>query len=249
MLNPFKSQLFEEATGEPTGGTPPVVTPPDQPDYAAQVAKLTKERDEATARAKESDDAAKYWHGKVRGSAEEKKSAPEKEDTTDLLDLVAKGPKAMNAWLKSQNLMTREEVQAEVNARAHQIVTEQRLADRYPELKDNSSAFHKATIAAAVELKRQGVPDLVALELAAERVANASPKPDAKGDDGDDDVQRKQRAKAQGPEGTKRTRQAPTEASDDLSQIQLAICDGMGIDPEKYKARAKAGVMYAKAVA
>jgi hypothetical protein len=247
----MSEQVPNIVSGAPAApAAPPAAQPPAaaEPDYKAQAAQLQKERDEAIAKAKEHEQAAQYWHGKVKGGGEDKKPA-EPEDDTDLLEVTAKGPKAMKDWLAKNGFVSKSEVDAMVQDKASQLTREAQLLKSHPELSDPDSDFFKATAVEYGQLRDQGVPEGVAMELAAERVG-AKTKRQAAAEDPkskkDGDADRAARARAQAPEGHK-ARPAATEDDDELTPEQKRIAEHMGISEEAYLKRAKTGVQYAKA--
>lgn len=221
-----------------------------QPDHAAELAKLTRERDEAIARAHEHEEAARFWHGKVRGTAEVQpdKPKPEDEDGTDLLEVAAKGPAAMKEWLRKQGFVSMDEANQLVNSRAEQLSREGQLIQSYPDLKDHDSEFFKETATEYGRLKQQGVPEAVAMEVAAERVrARRKPSQEEKvtSSKKETDADRAARAKAQAGEGTKRGAKAQEDTAD-LSDEQKRIIEAFGISEDAYRKRATDGVQFAR---
>jgi hypothetical protein len=250
------SPLFDESaegSAAAGGATTTTTTTATEPDLKAEVARLTRERDDAAAKAKEHEDSARFWHSKARGSAEapEAKTAAkaDEEDNTDLLEVAAKGPKAMKEWLAKQGFVSKAEVDNLVTSKASQMTREARLVEQFPELKDQKSEFFKDTATEYGALKSQGVPEHIAMELAAERVSIRR----GGTDDGEgrtkketDDADRKARVKAQAGEGTKRQMRTAEEGGDELDETQKMIADKFGISHEAYKKRAKEGVQRAR---
>jgi len=241
-----------------------VAETPDQ-----KIARLERENGElktreteATNKAKEHEDSAKFWHEKARGAAQpqNRDGAPkpgegEEEDTTDLLELAGKGPKAMKEWLKKQGFVSRDEAEQLTNRKAEGMVRQAQVVAKYPELNDQKSDFFKETTQEYGRLKERGVDELTAMETAAELVALRR----GKGGPGSEDIsltdpaaasnkrgteeERRSRAKAQGGEGR---RGAQKEESDDLDETQIRIAEAFGISTEAYKKRAKEGVQFAR---
>jgi hypothetical protein len=224
----------------------PVVTPVTpaasavaQPDATAD---LQKEIAALKAQVTEKDQAAQFWYGKANTAKEpapKAAAAAEPEDDTDLLDLVAtKGSKGMRDWMAKQGFVGRSEVDALVQNKAAQFAQEQTLLTAHPDLKDTNSQFFKDTAIVYHELKTQGVPEAVAMRLAAQQVAGT--KKAAAADKTDKTEERRERGKAAAGD----TGRGKGEAADDdeLTPQQLSICKAMGVDPAKYAERAKAGI-------
>jgi hypothetical protein len=205
----------------------------------AQLAQLRAERDEAIARAREHEEAARYWHSVAKGPAASETAKPEDTADDDVLSIATQGGKAMQAWLKKQGFVSREEAERIAKQHADQRIAEAQLVAQYEDLANPKSEFFKETAALYGQLKTQGVPPEVAMRLAAEQVdlrRKAKAEPSARGSE----EERAARAAAQGAPG-KRGAAAKTE-SEDLTPEQERIAEAMGISPEAYKKRAKEGV-------
>jgi len=257
--------MAEQAEPTITGGQPepkPAATTPttqQQPDPAAELAQVKKDLETEKARSKEHEEAATYWHQQARGGsardgAEKPAKDEEPEDNTDLLEVATKGPKAMKQWLKDNGFVSQAEVEQTVQEKASQLAREAQVVREYPELADHSSDFFKETAQEYGRLKSQGVPEGVAMELAAERVAVKRGKGGDGGEGGgkkkapagESAEDRTARAKAQAGEGTK-TRPAQQAAEDEeLTPEQKRITEAFGITEDAYKKRAKEGVRFAR---
>jgi len=244
--------------------TPPAVTPPaaaavPAAPTAAEVAALRAELETSKAATAEHQRTAEFWHGKA--TAKPAAPAPAKaepaEPEVDLLDLITTGgPKALKAYLKSQGLMNRDEVEGLVNAKASQISKETELLGAYPDLGKRESEFFKATAANYGALKAAGVPEALAMELGAQQAELAGIKSGTvktaqqKTDEQKATQAAERAARAAAGGGDHGTRTAPEEADEDLTPEQRTIAirmlGGNGVTDEqaieKYKARAKAGV-------
>ena len=231
-------------SGTPPAAAPPAQTPPAAPPPAETVPKA--EYDAAVARAAEMERVATFWHGKAKEAPAPAQPAQPETPKVDMLDLLAtKGEAGLDEYLKNKGFVRAEDVDARVNQKVTEVQAQQQLVTRFPDLKDEKSDFFKATALAYGELKKQGVGDVLAMQMAAQQTAlefieegktmtPAQKKAAATAD-------RQARAAAQGGDKGIRT---PAEAGEDdeLTPEEKLICSKMGVSEEAYKARAKKGV-------
>jgi hypothetical protein len=257
-------RLFDEA-GDAQGGGGEQQQQAETPEQKIarlerEAGEFKKQAEENERKAKEHEESAKFWHEKARGSAtapgnrdgQQKPRDDEEED--DFIALAAQGPKAVKNWLKQQGLITREEAEQMTNAKAQAMIRQAEIVRNHPELNDQKSEFFKQTTEEYARLKARGVPEMEALEVAAELVAarRGSKKDDegeetkgkGKGRQQETEEERRGRARAAAGEGRRGT-QANNE-SDELTAEQKRICEAFGISEEQYKKRAKDGVQYAR---
>ncbi len=148
--------------------TPAAATAPT----AAEVAALKAELETSKQQAAEHERTAQFWYNKsnAKPAPAEKPAAAAEEEDDDVLDLItSKGAEGLEALLKKRGFVSAAEVDEKVNAKASQITGEAKLIDDYPELAKHDSEFFKATALNYGELKKQGVPEAVAMRMAAER--------------------------------------------------------------------------------
>jgi hypothetical protein len=214
-----------------------------KPDPAVEIARLTAELSASKATAAEKNQAAEFWYAKANAKPEEKKEAATEEDE-DLLELIGKGGKSFKAWLDKQGLMTKADVEKLVQQKSVQLIKENQLVDRYPDLKDKSSDFFKATSAEYIALKKLGVGDAIAMEMAAEKVELAelrSGKRKIQSKE-DEESDRLDRVRAQGGDRSRRT-PADREKSDTLTAEDKAMIKRFGISEDSFKASRKTMVI------
>jgi hypothetical protein len=237
---------------------PPPAAPP--PDSAAQLAAEKTRTAQLEAQVAEHQRNAQFWFEKANKGAGKPsaEAAPVAEPEVDLLDVITtKGAKGLTEYLKQQGMVTRDEATSLVNSKAAQIAKEGELMATYPDLQDKGSDFFKATAAEYGELKRQGVSETLAMELAAQRVdlrflregKTKTPAQHAADEKAQRELDRAARAAAGGGD---RGRRAPEGNDDDdtLSENDEAavrqLAEGLDIPldkaRERYIARAKAGV-------
>lgn len=238
------------STGAPAAAAPP----PAAADPPADTVALQKQIDELKGSNADLTRASEFWQSRAKEqpAAPREKAAPvvEPEDDTDVLDLLTtKGTKGLDELLKKRGFMSRDEVDATVNARANQLTKESELMGQYPDLKNKNTDFFKSTAMHYGDLVKQGVSQTVAMELAAERtelefmrsgkIKSAPQKElDSKAEK---EANRLARIAAQGgPAGTRQV--ADEEEDGPLNDEQKRIVRAMGITEEAYAARAKKGV-------
>jgi hypothetical protein len=234
------------------------------PPAAGDAAALKAEIDALKGQVSEQQRTAQFWYEKATKPGAggqgpgDKTPAPEPEDTTDLLDLITtQGPKGLNAYLKKQGLVSRDQVEAMVNTKAAQLAKETELVGRYADLKDQNSDFFKATAAEYGELVKGGVPQHLAMEMAAERAELRgirsgklkTPAQQTEEAKAQKEADRLARIKAQGGD---RGNRAPAETEDDdvlsdndraaVKQLAEALDISVEDAEKRYVARAKQGV-------
>lgn len=240
---------------ETTPETPPV-TPPAAP-ATEDAAALRSELEALRTQVAESNRNAQYWHEQARTRTPEppaRAAEPEPElPEADLLDIITtQGAKGFDKYMRERGFISRREAEqmasSLVNTTVAKVSAERELIDTYPELGDRSSEFFQSTAGHYGELRKQGVPEALAMKLAAEKAeldgfktGKVKTPTQARTDR---EAERQARIKAQAPERTTRT-QAPVDADegdDTLTDHERHICQAMGISEEAYIARAKAGV-------
>ena len=245
------------------GGDPPP-PPPAAPPPPAPPAGPTKEEFEALkAQLADTTRAAEFWQEKA--SAKPAKGEPkpepkpEEEPEVDMLELITVGgPKAFDKYMKACGYVSRAEVEQAVNSKAAQFSKEQEISARYPDLKDNKSDFFKATAIHYGDLVKQGVPETIAMEVAAEKAelegirTGKVKTPAQKTDEEKAEKERVRLERIKAQAGDKPGRQ-PEAADDDedltpeQKRIAIKMLAGEGVTDEqaieKYRVRAKKGVM------
>ncbi len=205
------------------------------------------------ARAAESEEAARFWSERAKAAkpAEAQTHVPgEEEDTDDdvLGVLATGGAKAFDKAIAKRGFIKAADVEKMVGAKAAEMIREQAVMARYPDLKDKSSEFFKETAKQYNSLKSEGVSGSIAAELAAERaelvlIRTGKIKVETAADKSkrESAEERRLRADAQAPERGRRHTQAE-EDDETLTADQKRICDAMGVKYEDYAKEAKAGV-------
>jgi hypothetical protein len=215
-----------------------------QPDPKALQAEVERLRAESA----EKDNAIRYWHEQAKSSTTKPAAtaAATAADTNDqgdedILEVIAKkGTKGLDEVLAKRGFVRAEDVEARINQKATQIATENELAAKYPDLKDSKSEFFQETAKHYRTLVSDGVPQHVAMKLAAERAELEGFKSGKRQTQAERE-EREARARAQaGDRG--RSSAARESENDDLDSFQKYLCEAMEIDPEQYKKRAKEGV-------
>jgi hypothetical protein len=235
-------------TETPIAPVVPVTQPTE--DVAAIKAQLTAAQEAAA----ENKRVADYWYEQRGMRAPEPVAAPEPEpeDDTDILDvLTTQGVKGFDALLAKRGFVRAADVDARVNSKAAQLTAEADLINQYPDLRKRDSAFFVATARHYGDLTRQGVPEAVAMRLAAERAETdgiragtvKTPAQIAADAKTAKEATRLARIAAQAGDRTSRTAEVDGADDDDtLTAHEKHICAAMGISEESYIARAKAGV-------
>lgn len=255
IWNRFWHGLMMAPEADASGGgsstsTPPPDAPtgPSKEDYEALKAQLAD-----TTRA------AEFWQEKASAKPAKAEPKQEEEQEVDLLELMTTGgPKAFEKYMKARGFVSKSEVDQAVNSKAQQLSKEQELSSKYPDLKNSKSDFFKATALHYGDLIKNGVPETLAMEVAAERaelegIRSGKVKTPAQRTDeekAERERARLDRIKAQA--GDRGGRQ-PDNSDDDedltpeQKRIAIKMLAGDGVTEEqaieKYKARAKKGVL------
>jgi hypothetical protein len=236
---------------------PPAAAGPSAEDLAARQAEIDALKAENTSLRHSSE----FWAQRAQATPPAPAAAaappePEPEDNTDLLDLLTTGgPKAFDRYMKSKGYVTRTEAEemasAIANSKASQLTTESQLLSKYPDLANKQSEFFRATASHYGELVKEGVPEQLAMKIAAERAeldgfkSGKVKTPAQRTTDQAAEAERKRQARISAQAGDRGNRPAAdAEPEDDdttLTEAQKAICRGMDISEEAYIARLKKG--------
>jgi len=247
----------------------------DQAQPSVDVAALQKELDTLKSQAAEAQKATQFWYEKAtaagggKGADKAADKPAESDEEVDVLDLAAKGGKEfdkyLNKWARKNGYVSRDEVESTVNTKAATLAKESELLENFPDLKDRKSEFFKATAEAYGELKRNGVPETMAMELAAKQVDRdwlrsgkaKTPQQQSEERKAQREQDRLARIQAQGSDrGGRRAADLDDEDDDSISPEEQRIISGMLVGQpgkdgkpmsyeqavEAFKARAKAGV-------
>ncbi len=203
--------------------------------------------------------AAEFWQEKAASTKAAPAPKPAEEPEVDMLELLTtRGAKGFDEYMRAKGFVSREEVERTVNNKAAQLSKEQELSQKYPDLKNERSEFFKATAVHYGKLIQQGVPETLAMELAADRAelegirTGKVKTPAQKAEEDKQARERERRERIQAQAGDRSGRGAMVnEEDDELSPEQEAIAvkmlagDGVSREQaiEAYKKRAKAGVM------
>ena len=226
---------------------------------------LQRQIDELKAANAESQRTAQFWQEKA--SQAPAPAAPAKpaaeEPEVDVLELATKGGNAFKAWLNQwaadNGFVKGDQMTAAMNAKAAELSKQGELIARYPDLKNGGSDFFKATAVEYGNLKKQGVGEVLAMEMAAEKVElrflregkTKTPAQTAADAEADKLQRRRERAAAgSGDRGGRAAAPPEGEGDDELTEDQRNIAIRLLVDDEttpeqaveKYKARAKKGV-------
>jgi hypothetical protein len=201
--------------------------------------------------------ATQFWADKYQASSAAPPApvtTPVPEEEVDILDILAtQGAKGFDAFMRKRGYVQQAEVDATVNAKGQQLSTEAELLANYPDLKDHSSDFFRATAANYGELRKQGVSDALAMKLGAQQAQLEgfksgrvkTPTQVAADTAATKEAARIARVKAQSGDRTApgRTTEGVGDEGDgdELTPEQKHICAQMGISEESYIARAKKG--------
>lgn len=249
-------------TQAPPATSPNPTAPAGSPQAGAgsgaeDLAAIKAELETLKGRVAESDRNAQFWYDKATSAKPAPQPAPaatDDDDKTDVLDVITtKGVKGLGELVdkvaKKRGWVSREEAETLVNSKAAQLTTEQQLLKDYPDLADKSSEFFQSTAQVYGELKKSGIPDHLAMEMAVERTElsfirsgkHKTPQQQKDDDKAQREADRLARIKAQsGDRGNRQPEGA--EDDDELTPEQKHIAAAMGITEEAYKARAKQGV-------
>jgi hypothetical protein len=245
----------------PTPPAPPTAPAAPQAPAAPDAAELQRKIDALTAQVSEGQRTAEFWYNKANAQPAPPKSAAADEPEVDVLDLATKGGKAfeayMESWAKKQGYVKGEQMSEAITAKAQELAAQGKLVSQYPELKNEKSEFFQQTALEYGRLKKMGVSEVVAMEMAAERTelsflregkmkTPAQQRADAEADKAQ--ARRDRAAAGAGDRGSRRP--AETEEDGELDDEQKQIAIRMLVDDnttpeqavEKYKARAKQGV-------
>jgi hypothetical protein len=258
---PIQSTLSSSPNAAPTT-QPPAAPPPGVPSPApaGDAAAHQKEIDDLRAQLSESQRGMQYWYEKVSGGGEPApaKPAADADADVDVLDLITtKGLKGLDEVLAKRGFARQTDVDAKVEARAQQLVKETQLVGQYPELKDPKSEFFKSTAAHYGQLKKQGVGEALAMEIAAQRTRlellesgkAETPAQRKKKDDDQKEADRRARIAAQAgdrgnraPEGSEDDDTVTPDEQKSIERLAEALDISVEKATERYKARAKKGV-------
>jgi hypothetical protein len=230
------------------------------PDLVA----VTAERDSLKATAAENERTARYWYDQAHKGEPAKPAAEAKAEQVDLLDLItSQGEKGLKDYLKKQGFVSADEVDSKVNEKAAQLTSEAQLIKDYPDLNDAKSEFFLATAQFYGELKKDGVPERLAMKLAAQQAELAGIRggkiktPAQKTADETATRAEERRVRAAAGAGDHGGHRANEEADDiptaDEALAIQRLADALEIPldkaTERYKARAKKGVQVAMRLA
>lgn len=227
------------------------------PDAAA----LQRRIDELTTQVGEHQRTAEFWHGKATAQPAAPAKAADAEPEVDILELATQGGKKfeqyLETWAKKNGFVKGTEMNEAIGQKASELAAQGRLIAQYPDLKDDKSEFFKDTALEYGKLKKQGVSELVAMEMAAERTELAflrGGKLKLPAQKAADDAERKaqeRRDRAAAGAGDRGSRPAATDETDtELTPEQKQIAHRLLMDDdttaeqaeEKYKKRAEKGV-------
>lgn len=252
MLAILREEADKPGTGGGEGGGAGTGAPAEAAvDAKALHAEIERLRSESL----EKDNAIRYWHEQAKaapagkGEQQSKKDEPANEE--DLIEVASsKGVKGVAELLKKQGFVSADEVESRIEQRARQIATENELAARYPDLKDEKSEFFKETAKRYKPLTDAGVPKALAMKLAADQAHLDGVESGKRKTSAQIEAERKQaekeeresRARAQAGDRSRNRAVEAEEENDNLDDFQKAICAAMEIDEDAYKKRAKEGV-------
>ena len=213
---------------------------PDSDALNAEIAELREQ-------IQESNRTAEFWAAKARNT-DAAPVAQVEDDEPDVLDAITSGgAKGFDALAKKRGFVQRDEVESLINQRASALTTEQMLMTEYPDLKDKKSDFFKETAVHYRTLVQKGVPQVEAMQLAADKaqlegLRSGKIKSPGEQTKADKEATRLARVAAQSDPVSGRRPAAPTEEDQTLSLEQKHIAAAMGISEEAYSKRANAGV-------
>jgi hypothetical protein len=240
------------------GAPPPQpAAPPAQPAQPAQpdVSALQREIDDLKRQNGEFQRTAEFWHEKAtaKPAAAPRAAEPaaDPDDDVDLLEvLTTKGVSGLKQVLAKSGFVSREEAASMVNTKAAQIAKEAELLSAYPDLKKADSEFFKTTAQHYGQLKAAGVPEAMAMELAAEKTQleflrsgkAKTPAQKAEESKAQREADRLARIAAQAGDRGAPPPSDDGEDDDTLTDYEKHICAQMGISEEAFIKRAKSGV-------
>lgn len=255
--SPIASVVSTNVPPSPTPAAAPSPATPATPPASEDVAAIKAQLEELKGQVQESQRTAQYWFEQAKGKKEPKEPAPEPEE--DVLDTItSKGVKGFDSLAAKRGFIKREEVEQLINGKVSQVTKETELLTTYPDLKNKKSEFFQATAMHYGELRKRGVPEGEAMELAAEKTElqfmreGKVKTPGQKADEEKAQREADRRARAAAGAGERGNR-APvggdedddTPTADEQMAIQrLAEALEIPLDKaaERYKARAKKGV-------
>lgn len=211
-------------------------------DYQRQIGELKEQNAEVQR-------TAEFWAQKAKTTPAAATASTAADDDPDVLEAITTGgAKGFDALAEKRGFVKKADVETMINSKATQLTKEQELIGRYPDLKKKDSEFFKSTALHYGELVKDGTPQSVAMELAAERTelelmrAGKIKAPGAEPTKEEKETARLARVAAQAGESGGRRAAAADEGDDELSPEQKRIADAMGVSHEAYLKRAKAGV-------
>lgn len=221
-----------------TGNQPPVK------DAAALQAEISALR----AQVEEKQQSAEYWKKKADATPApaKKEPVPDESDDIDVLDAIAsKGSKGFDEIASKRGFIRKDEVEKLIDAKASLINREQQLLKQYPDLSKKDSEFFKATAIHYGELRKDGVSEAVATQLAAEKtelqfIREGKMKTPSQQVEEEREA-RRARAMASGADYG-RTPIGDQDEDAPLTAEQKHIAQRMGVSEEDYIKFAKAGV-------
>lgn len=249
-------------TPTPTPETTAAPAAPAAPVQAPDAAALQAEVEALKGSLAEQQRAAEFWHNKATAAPAPAAAPAADEPEVDVLDLATRGGKAfenyLNTWAAKNGYVKQDKLDSTVNGKAAQMVREAAVIKKYPELDDHNSEMFKVTAGHYGDLVKAGVPQPIAMEMAAERAelqlirAGKVKTPAEKAAD----VERDRLARIAAQAGDRGQRglgdETDTELTPEQKHIALGIMRGATDDNgkpltdeqifEKYKARATKGV-------
>lgn len=223
------------------------LTPAAAAAPAVDVADLQRQIADLKEQSAEHQRAAEFYAQKARATPAA--AAPPAEDEPDVLEAITTGgAKGFDALAEKRGFIKKADVESMIDSRTARVTKEVELIGRYPDLKNKSSDFFKATAQHYGSLVKEGIPQSVAMELAAEKAelefmrSGKIKAPGAEPSKEEKEAARLARVAAQAGEGGGRRAAAAEPEDDELSPEQKRIADAMGVSHEAYLKRAKAGV-------
>jgi hypothetical protein len=247
----------------PPAAEPPATPTPAQaaaPDLAALQAKV----DALTSQVAEGQRTAEFWYQKATAAPAAAAPAPAataEEPEVDVLELATRGGKAFEAylegWAKKQGWVKGAQMTEAISQKAAELAAQGKMIAEYPELKNEKSEFFQATAVEYGRLKKLGVSEVLAMEMAAQstelaflRAGKTKTPAQLKAEGVSAREQERRDRAAAGGGDTGHRRQEASEESEELTPEQRQIAVALLVDGdtteeqaiEKYKARAKKGV-------
>jgi hypothetical protein len=171
-VSPVETTVSGDHAPAAAVGTQPGAPAAEGQDLTALRAQL----DTLKAQIAEQQRTTEYWYREAKNRGEQPAAAtaqvPQAGDDVDLLEVVTtQGAKGLDKVISDRGYVRKTDVEAMIETRAAQMTKEVELVGRFPDLKNQQSDFFKETARAYGEFKNQGVPQHLAMEMAAERVA------------------------------------------------------------------------------